>query len=66
MATRSTSAQCATDTKGGYGYDFVSPPPKSLECSICLLTMHDPHVTESAAVGTSSVRCVSTESREMV
>ena len=43
MATRSTSA-CATDTKGGYGYDFVSPPPKSLECPICLLTMRDPHV----------------------
>ena len=30
--------------KGGYDYDFVSPPPKTLECSICLLTLKDPHV----------------------
>ena len=30
--------------KGGYDYEFVSPPPKSLECPICLLTLHDPHV----------------------
>ena len=25
-------------------YEFVIPPPKSLECSICLLTLRDPHV----------------------
>ena len=31
-------------TGGGYGYTFVDPPPKSLECSICLLTLCDPHV----------------------
>ena len=30
---------------GGYDYKFVDPPPKSLECSICLLIIHDPHVT---------------------
>ena len=30
--------------KGGYDYEFVIPPPKSLECSICLLTLRDPHV----------------------
>ena len=30
--------------KGGYDYDFVDGPPKSLECSICLLTLRDPHV----------------------
>ena len=23
-------------SKGGYDYEFVTPPPKSLECSICL------------------------------
>ena len=35
----------ATGTsKGGYDYDFVTPPPKSLECSVCLLTLRDPHV----------------------
>ena len=46
MATQSTTASAITDTatKGGYGYDFVSPPPKSLECPICLLTLRDPHV----------------------
>ncbi len=26
---------------GGYDYDFVDQPPKSLECSICLLTPRD-------------------------
>ena len=30
--------------KGGYDYEFVTPPPKSLECSICLLALRDPHV----------------------
>ena len=30
--------------KGGYDYEFVSPPPKSLECPVCLLTLRDPHV----------------------
>ena len=30
--------------KGGYDYEFVSPLPKSLECSVCLLTLRDPHV----------------------
>ena len=29
---------------GGYDYEFVIPPPKSLECSVCLLTLRDPHV----------------------
>ena len=33
-----------TTSKGGYDYDFVSPPPKSLECPVCLLTLRDPHV----------------------
>ena len=31
-------------SKGGYDYEFVAPPPKSLECSVCLLTLRDPHV----------------------
>ena len=30
--------------KGGYDYEFVTPPPKSLECPVCLLTLRDPHV----------------------
>ena len=30
--------------KGGYDYEFVSPPPKSLECPVCLLTLRDAHV----------------------
>ena len=30
--------------KGGHDYEFVSDPPKSLECSICLLTLKDPCV----------------------
>ena len=30
---------------GGYDYRFVDPPSKSLECSICLLVVHNPHVT---------------------
>ena len=30
--------------KGGYDYDFVTAPPKSLECPVCLLTFRDPHV----------------------
>ena len=31
-------------SKEGYDYEFVSPPPKSLECPVCLLTLRDPHV----------------------
>ena len=31
-------------SKGGYDYEFVSSPPKSLECPVCLLTLRDPHV----------------------
>ena len=34
----------SSSNKGGYEYEFVTPPPKSLECSICLLTLRDPHV----------------------
>lgn len=35
----------ATKSKaGGYDCEFLSPPPKSLECSICLLTLREPHV----------------------
>ena len=30
--------------KGGYDYEFIDPPPNSLECSICLMTLRDPHV----------------------
>ena len=30
--------------KGGYDCDFVEPPPKRLECAICLLVVRDPHV----------------------
>ena len=30
--------------KGGYDYDFVTAPPKSLECPVCLMTFRDPHV----------------------
>ncbi len=30
---------------GGYDYVFVSCTTKSLECSICLLTVRDPHVS---------------------
>ena len=30
--------------KGGYDCDFVNVPPKSLECTICLLTLREPHV----------------------
>ena len=30
--------------KGGYDYEFIDPPPNSLECSICLLTLRDPQI----------------------
>ena len=30
--------------KGGYDCKFVTHPPKSLECPVCLLTLRDPHV----------------------
>ena len=36
--------QLCTMATGGYDYEFVNPPPNSLECSICLLTLCDPHV----------------------
>ena len=29
---------------GGLDCDFVEPPPKSLECPICLLTVREPHI----------------------
>ena len=34
----------AKKLKEGYDYEFVTNPPKSLECPICLLTLCDPHV----------------------
>ena len=34
----------ATGSKGGYDFEFVTAPPKSLECPVCLLTLRDPHV----------------------
>lgn len=35
-----------TKTKGGYDYEFVETPTECfLECSICLLTLREPHVT---------------------
>ena len=37
MATGGTS-------KGGYDYEFVSPPDKSLECPVCFLTLREPHM----------------------
>ena len=30
--------------KGGYDYEFESPPSKSLEYPVCLMTLRDPHV----------------------
>ena len=30
---------------GGFEYDFVTPPPDHLKCSICLLVLNDPHLT---------------------
>ena len=30
--------------KVGYDCDFVTAPPKSLECPVCLMTFRDPHV----------------------
>ena len=32
------------EDKGGYDYEFVTPPDKSLECPVCLLTLRDPHM----------------------
>ena len=34
----------ASSNKGGYDCEFVSTPAKSLECSICLLVLRNPHV----------------------
>ena len=42
MAAKADSG--SSSNKGGYDYEFVTPPPKSLKCSICLLTLRDPHV----------------------
>ena len=43
MAAKADSGSFSN--KGGYDYEFVNTPhPKSLECSICLLTLRDPHV----------------------
>ena len=29
---------------GGYDHDFLEAPPHDLECSICMLTLRDPHL----------------------
>ena len=31
-------------SKGGHDHEFVTPPPKTLECPVCLLTLCDPHI----------------------
>ena len=44
VITHTTTFMATGPSKGGYDYEFVAPPPKSLECSVCLLTLRDPHV----------------------
>ena len=45
MAARAvTSSSVVPSNKGGYDYEFVRPPPKSLECPVCLTILRDPHV----------------------
>ena len=44
MAARLSTTLGTSASKGGHDYEFVIPPPKSLECPICLLTLCDPHV----------------------
>ena len=45
MAARTiVGSSTVLSNKGGYEYEFLSPPPKSLECPVCLLTLRDPHV----------------------
>ena len=40
MATTSSNSK----EKGGYDFEFVTTPPKFLECPVCLLILRDPHV----------------------
>ena len=35
----------AMSSKGGFDCDFIQPPPKHLECPVCLLVLKDPHVS---------------------
>ena len=45
MAARAiVGSSTVLGNKGGYDYEFVSPPPKSLECPVCLLILRDPHI----------------------
>ena len=45
MAARAaTGSSVVPSNKGGYDYEFVSPPSKSLECPVCLMTLRDPHI----------------------
>jgi TNF receptor-associated factor 4 len=41
---RSKMATGGATSKGGYDFEFLTAPPKSLECPVCLLTLRDPHV----------------------
>ena len=42
--SRTSTMAAFEQRKGGYDCEFVSSPPKSLECPVCLLTLRDPHV----------------------
>ena len=44
MRNRNETMAAGGTSKGGYDYEFVTPPDKSLECPVCLLTLRDPHM----------------------
>ena len=45
LCIQTSLSKMATCTRrGGYDYDFVITPPKSLESPVCLMTFRDPHV----------------------
>ena len=41
---------CSPLPIGGYDCTFVTPPPKILECPICLLTLRAPHLLSCCGV----------------
>lgn len=44
-ANMAVSLSSSIGSKGGFDCDFVQPPPKHLECPVCLLVLKEPHVS---------------------
>lgn len=45
QSVKMSTTQTGKMNRGGFDYTFIKPPPKRLECPVCLLVLKEPHVS---------------------